>query len=138
MYQHEVFVPFALGDPGGVVFFGHAFSLAHQAYEQFVVQTLGISWNDWFHNRKWVVPIYQTQATYHKPIYAGDNLKITLSVKSIRTSSFELEYQMVQKENHCCQLQTIHVFCDKLSQSKIPIPEEVSGLLARNSVFQPN
>lgn len=114
-------VPFHLTDPGGKLFFGHTFSLFHQAFEHFVCHELHCTWNEWFQNPIWIVPIVHTEANYLSPIVAGKECKIEIALTKYTQSSFSLHAKLSQS-TLCCTIQTVHVFCDPLTQTKIPIP----------------
>ncbi len=124
-YSFFCFIPFHLADPAGILFFGHVFSLFHQAFEQFVIDQLECSWNLWFQNPDWIVPIKQTEAHYLSPLRAGQECLIELSVSSLSSSSFTLTSSFHQQQQLCCVVKTIHVFCHRLNKQKIPIPSNL-------------
>lgn len=128
-FRSLIYVPFHLADPGGILFFGHAFSLAHEAYEQFVQNEWGFVWEDWFQNPAWVVPIKKAEANYLAPIKAGQTCLIEVGVAAVSTSSFTLKSMFSQQQVPCCEVITIHVFCDRATKKKRPIPEEVAALI---------
>lgn len=124
LYAYECFIPFHLADPAGILFYGHVFTLSHQAFEHFVMDYLGYSWNNWFQNKEWVVPIRHTEANFFAPIEAGKNCRIELNVSLISQCSFTVIYRFIQQER-CCEVSIVHVFCDKLEKKKISIPQDV-------------
>lgn len=128
-FTFHSFLPFHWADPAGILFFGHAFTLAHQAYEHFVMEKLEVSWKGWFENPDWIVPIKHTEADYFSPLKAGENCQIDLQVAAMSTSSFTLTATLKQKLP-CCQVKTVHVFCERSSQKKIPIPGDIQTRLA--------
>jgi acyl-CoA thioesterase FadM len=121
-YRFPCFIPFHLADPAGILFFGHLFSLFHQAFEQFVIHQLECPWNLWFQNPEWIVPIKQTEAQYLSPLQAGQECLIELSVIAFSLSSFTLTASFYQQQQLCCVAKTIHVFCNRLNKQKMPIP----------------
>lgn len=129
-FEYDLFLSFHLADPAGILFFGHVFTLAHQIYEQFVYDHLSIEWKDWFYNGKWFIPIKHTEATYHKPLLAGDRCKIDVFIEEVKNSSFSLTYHFYQEQVLCCTVKTTHVFCDRLTQTKQIIPQSVAEQLA--------
>lgn len=130
-FIHQVFIPFHLVDAAGILFFSHAFTLAHQAFENFVIEGLHLKWETWFQNSNWGVPIKQAEADYCKPLLAGQPCLIKLCVEEIRSSSFVMGYQFDQEENTCCKLKIAHVFCDQKTRQKIPIPIEILPFLKK-------
>lgn len=121
-YQYPCFIPFHLADPAGIVFFGHAFTLFHQAFEHFILHHLKCPWTFWFQNPDWIVPIKHAEAEYLHPLQAGQNCQIELCIYSFSTSSFTLTSSIHQGQL-CCTIKTVHVFCHRLTKQKIPIPQ---------------
>lgn len=124
-YHCSLFIPFHLSDSAGILFFGHVFTLAHQAYEQFVIHQLECPWEQWFRNSDWIVPIKHAEADYHSPIAAGQDCRFDITIDSVATTSFTLSTSLFQ-ERLCCTVKTVHVFCDPRTKQKIPIPSHLS------------
>lgn len=120
-YQCSLFIPFHLSDAAGILFFGHVFTLSHQAFEQFVIHHLNCDWDSWFRHPDWAVPIKHAEAHYHFPVQAGQECRFELSIEAIGTTSFTLITSAYQ-QNHCCTVKTVHVFCNPQTKQKIPIP----------------
>lgn len=109
-------------DPAGILFFSRVFDFTHSAYEQ-LIQSIDKQ-EDYWSNEKYVVPIIKSESTYIKPMKYGDEININVCVSELRTSSFELRYNMVSGEGDLlCIVKTVHVFVDKKSWKKIEIPE---------------
>lgn len=123
-YTYSCLIPFHLADPGGILFFGNAFTLFHQAFEHFVIHELQCPWNLWFQNLDWIVPIRHAEAQYLHPLHAGENCLIQISVNSLSVSSFTLNTS-IEQTHLSCSLKTVHVFCNRLNKQKMPIPEEI-------------
>lgn len=130
IFSTKIFIPFQMADPAGILFFGNAFTLAHQTYEQFVCDRLELPWESWFQNEEWFVPIKHTEANYHRPLLAGQSCSIQMYLKEIRTSSFHLHYEFSQNNILCCSVQAIHVFCNKHTGQKQPIPHPIQQKLS--------
>jgi len=120
-YRYTCLIPFHLADPAGVLFFGHAFTLFHQAFESFVIHQLHCPWTFWFQHPEWIVPIKRAEGEYLCPILAGQQCHIELVVSSLSTSSFVLVSSFYQNQL-CCLVKTVHVFCSRLTRQTIPIP----------------
>lgn len=127
--QYETFIPFHYADPAGIMFFAHAFSLAHLAYEHFVLEQLDLKWEEWFQNPKIKIPIKSTEATYIHPLYAGQVCTIHLTLLTIGKHSFSMHYNFNQK-HLCCSVKTVHVFWDTGSQQKMRIPDLIDEKLS--------
>lgn len=123
-YQYSCLIPFHLADPAGILFFGHAFTLFHQAFEHFILHQLECPWSFWFQNPEWIVPIRNAEAQYLHPLQVGQNCLIDISVSSLASSSFVLNSSFKQGD-HCCSLKTVHVFCSRHNGQKMAIPEAI-------------
>lgn len=125
LFEHEIYLPFHLSDSAGIVFFGHVYAIAHEAYELFVQEKLNIKWDDWFDNPEWILPIRQSKADYFAPLTSGKKYLIRMSIPKITLSSMNLTFNFEKEEKIHCQVETIHVFCDRTTKAKIPIPNKV-------------
>jgi acyl-CoA thioester hydrolase/1,4-dihydroxy-2-naphthoyl-CoA hydrolase len=128
-YSKDILIPFHCLDGAGIIFFGHVFTLAHQIFETFVIEGLECPWQNWFQNPDWIVPIKSAEASFQAPIRGGEICKIELHVPEMRNSSFSLAYQLIQKQQLCCTVKTVHVFCDRQTQKKCSIPSQFVPLL---------
>lgn len=131
-FHTAYFIPFHQVDAAGILFFGHVFTFAHQAFENFLTDELRIPWKQWFQNSEWCVPIIQTHSAYHHPLHAGDHCQIQLEVVEIRQTSFRIDYRIKQKDILCCEAYTVHVFCNKQTQQKIEIPPSIRQALEKH------
>lgn len=121
IFRYPCQIPFHLTDTAGILFFGHIFTLAHQAFEHFVIHQLECPWSEWFQNSEWIVPIKKTEAQFHYPLYAGQVSQVEIFIQSISTSSFTSVTTFYQQEL-CSEVKTVHVFCNAKNLQKIPIP----------------
>ena len=120
----QLFIPFHLGDPAGILFFAHAFTLSHQIFEQFVIQTLECPWNHWFQHPEWIVPIKKTEAEFKAPLRCGEWCQVIPSIVAITSTSFTFRCEFFQPDL-CCAVQSVHVFCERQARQKIPIPQNL-------------
>jgi YbgC/YbaW family acyl-CoA thioester hydrolase len=115
-------------DPAGIIFFSRVFDFAHSAYEQ-IIQSIDKE-EDYWNNNKYVVPIIKSESTYVKPMKYGDEIIINVNVSELRSSSFELSYNMVSSDGDLlCSVKTVHVFVDKKSWEKMEIPKNIFTVL---------
>ena len=124
----QLFLPFHLGDPAGILFFGHVFTLSHQVFEQFVMDRLNCTWNEWFQNPNWIVPIRKTESEFYSPLHVGEWCEIHLAISAVNRSSFTCEITFSQSVL-CCSVRTVHVFCDRQSRQAMPIPDSLRLIL---------
>lgn len=111
-------------DPAGIIFYSRVFEFAHSAYEQ-LIQSIEKD-EDYWNNDKYVVPIIKTEANYIKPMNYEDEIMINVRVSELRSSSFELSYNMENEAGEpLCNVKTVHVFVDKNNWEKMDIPEKI-------------
>ena len=115
-------------DPAGIFFFARVYELCHAAYEE-MIESFKLE-EDYWTNENFIVPILKSEASYHKPIKYGESVSIEISVGNLRTSSFELNYEVKNDQDELCtKVKTVHIFIDKKTWMKKEIIEEVkSGL----------
>lgn len=131
-FQKTVEIRFRNADPAGIAFFGHAYELAHDLYEDFV-KHLGFEWKAWFANPEWAVPIRHSACEHLQPMFAGQSLHATIQVEKIGTTSFTLKYCFTRNEKTLCEVTLVHIFISKKEKTSIAIPSEV---LTRLEVYQ--
>ncbi|MFO7525787.1 MAG: acyl-CoA thioesterase [Ignavibacteriaceae bacterium] len=111
-------------DPAGIIFYSRVFEFAHSAYEQ-LIQSIEKD-EDYWNNDKYIVPIIKTEANYIKPIKNGDEITINVKVNQLRSSSFELQYEMLNESGEpLCSVKTVHVFVNKQSWEKMDMPGNI-------------
>lgn len=125
-FSIDRFISFHLSDPGGVLFFGQIFFLCHEAFEQFIDTAMDVSWKNWFQNENRVVPVRHTEASFSRPILAGKSCRIELTIMNVSETAFSISYSFFQEEL-CCEVSVTHVFCDRLTGKKIPIPQHIKN-----------
>lgn len=115
-------------DFAGVLFFGKVFELTHRVFEDYIKSNNFYS--DYFRDKEIIYPIIHSEASYVKTLTAGDEILVKLRVKTIRTSSFELEYEIFKQDSEIAAIvSTIHVAISKISQSKTELPKKLRSLL---------
>ncbi len=128
VFKHQIQIPFHLCDPAGILFYGNFFGLAHSTYELWITKEAG-SWDKWFSNGEWIAPIKSTHAEYFKPLPAGTMTNVEIILKSVTESSFTIVTEFTVGEvTHAC-IETVQVFCDKKSFTKISVPKNVSTFI---------
>lgn len=131
VFQQKFFASFDESDPGGIVFFGNYYRIAHRAFENFVV-ACGLSWSDWFSGDDILIPLVHSEADYKQPLFAGKSYLCQIQVETLGASSVTFSYQFLTEEGQktCAKLKTVHVFVKKASMSKIEIPEKFRSALS--------
>src|SRR5688572_15841097 len=124
MFKSPVSIRFWQADSGGIMFFGNAFHLVHDVYESFVA-SLGFESRDWFENPEWAVPIRHAEADYLRPLKPHESYEARVSIEQVGESSLSLKFTISANGLDHCVAKTVHVFMNKKSLAKMPIPESV-------------
>lgn len=111
-YSHALSVRLHDTDAAGVLFFGHLFRHAHDAYEGFM-ESRGFPLSDLIGDRDapaaLLLPIIRAEARYLRPLRLGDRLRVELRVTELRRRSFALGYRFVGADGAiCAEAQTVH------------------------------
>jgi YbgC/YbaW family acyl-CoA thioester hydrolase len=123
-------VPFDEADGEGIVFFGNYFRLAHRALEQWLPQ-MGISWESWFANSDFGVPLRHVEADYLGPLRPGQEFFVSVRVEKLGESSVVFGYLFENAEGKAlARLQTVHIFISRADGKKASVPEKIRSRLA--------
>lgn len=118
-------------DPAGIFFFARVYELCHSAYEE-LIGSFNLK-EDYWTNAGYIVPILKSEASYHKPVKYGEIITVEIQVNNLRTSSFELNYDIRNDKNEVCtKVKTVHIFVDKKSWKKTEINEDVKRGLEKH------
>ncbi len=128
MYVSKKIIAFFDADPAGIMFFGNLFRYIHTVYEEMLNSSdTGINY---FSHNKIVLPITHTEADYIAPFFMHEAIEIKIRVSSLRTSSFELSYQIFGKDNKLkATAKTVHVCVKKSDMQKCNLPDELMSFL---------
>ncbi|MHC1739394.1 MAG: acyl-CoA thioesterase [Ignavibacteriaceae bacterium] len=128
MHIKAEIIGFSDCDFAGVLFFGKVFDLTHRVFEDYIKSN--DFYSEYFKDKGIVYPIIHCEASYVKTLTAGDEIVVKLRSKTIRTSSFELEFEIFNKDSEIAAIvSTIHVAISKISQSKTELPIILRNLL---------
>ncbi len=128
LYVHETRVRLRDTDAAGVVYFASMLALASEAFEAFLIE----------HNEtiselldaQVVTPVYHASCDYHRPVRAGDLLRIEMLAIEVRQQSFSLEFRIQQADGHrAATAQVIHVVVSGTTWEKRVIPERLRKAL---------
>jgi len=122
-------VAFDEADGEGIVFFGNYFRLAHRAFEAWLPQR-GFTWEEWFRNPEFGVPLVHVESDYLRPLRPGDAYDVEIQTQKVGESSVEFGYALTAPDGTpLANLKTVHVFVTRAGgMRKIPIP---AGIKAR-------
>jgi YbgC/YbaW family acyl-CoA thioester hydrolase len=124
-------IQFSEADPAGISFFANVYRWHHEAYEAFVTDHLRIEYGKWFLSTDVAVPIRKSEAEYFGPFHPGRTARIDFYISKLGSSSFTAESKIYNEKSVLCStVQTVHVFMDVKSGTKLEIPAEFRNLLA--------
>jgi len=100
-------------DAAGVLFFGHLFRHAHDAYESLMAD-LGFPLHELIQQgiapHATALPITRAEASYKRPIRQGDSIEVLVTVAEVRRRSFALDYGFHDDLGRtCATARTVHV-----------------------------
>ena len=98
MYKIELTPPtLEKFDLGGVLYHANYFHLFEQARERFLAEKAKLPYPTLVKQGQHLA-IVETEVKYLKPVYYGDQLKITLSCSNLRNSSVVIHYKIYNLE----------------------------------------
>ena len=122
-------VNFDEADGEGIVFFGNYFRLAHRALEAYLAR-IGFTWEEWFKNKEFGVPLRHVEADYLRPLRPGDTFVAVIQISEIGDSSVSFDYEFQDQAGKAlAKLKTAHVFASRSEFRKISIPADVRAKL---------
>ncbi len=128
-------------DAAGVLFFGHLFRHAHDAYEGLMDQ-LGVPLNSLIQkgfrtgagtrtgdaDGATPLPITRAQARYLRPLRLGDRVRVEVRIADQRHRSFAVEYRFIDAHGElAAEAQTVHCLADPHAPA---LPERLRSALA--------
>jgi len=126
-FIHPRTVRFQDTDAAGVVYFANVLAMCHEAYEA-LLATSGINVKTFFSGSDFAVPIVHAEVDFSKPMFCGDRIEIHLTVTSLQTTEFEIEYRLFtpgQTEKPLSYAVTRHVCIDAMTRSRRPLPDSL-------------
>jgi 1,4-dihydroxy-2-naphthoyl-CoA hydrolase len=127
-FTHDLRIRLHDTDAAGVLFYGHLFRHAHDAYESFMEHIgfalpalIGLGPTPLL-----PLPIIQAQARYLRPLRHGEAVRIELRVTEVRDRSFALDYRFCDTQGRACATaSTVHCLAD----AQMTLPAELRRAL---------
>jgi 1,4-dihydroxy-2-naphthoyl-CoA hydrolase len=117
-------------DAAGVVFFARLLAICHEAYEE-ALAAAGIELNGFFRDNAVGVPITSSEASYLRPLAAGDRVRVTVAPGILTENSFEIRFEIVKlgprTEKLAVRARTEHVCIDAKTRGRRPLPPGVAA-----------
>lgn len=117
-------IHFADTDAAGVVFFANFLRICHEAYEESLVAS-GIELKTFFAENAVIVPIVKSEASYLRPLFCGDKLRVTVTPAPVSETSFEISFLMTKEgliEKAVARVRTEHVCTSPGKRERAPLP----------------
>lgn len=129
MYSFKTSVKLHDTDMAGLLFFGHQFKIAHDAYEEFM-EAVGLGFARLIHSGEFLLPIVRAEADYKAMLQVGDKLKVQVRAVNIGKTSFTLDYNLIGIDGESVgTVKTVHVCVDSERREKMPLPEKLRKAL---------
>ncbi len=89
-----IWVRFGDTDPYGVVYFVSYFRYCHHGIEEFI-RSLGLAPDAMFRNQeqKFGLPVVGARCDFHKPVWYGQKLELSVAVKQLKPRSLAFGFQ---------------------------------------------
>jgi 1,4-dihydroxy-2-naphthoyl-CoA hydrolase len=117
-------------DAAGVVFFANLLAICHEAYEE-ALAAAGVELNGFFRDNALVVPIAASEASYHRPLAAGDRVRVTVAPATLTENSFEIRFEIIKlgprAEKLAVRARTEHVCIDAKTRGRLPLPPDLAA-----------
>lgn len=120
-YKTQVTLKFRDGDPAKIMYFANIFSLAHDAFETFIVAA-GYLWEEWFRKSNYLIPIRHTEADFKIPFIPGETYEIDVTVDRFGETSFKMKYVFLKNKQIHATVKMVHAVLDPKTVQKTPLP----------------
>ncbi len=130
MFKTRLLIRFHHADRARVMFYGNLYLLAHQVLERFVVEAVGLGWDEFFANPEWTAPFRRVEADYFRPHPPGREVEATLAIVSLGETSLTMRIDFHDLDGeHLSRLVAVNVFTDADATGKIPMPASIRAQL---------
>ena len=130
VFHTKKVITFREADPAQIMFFGNAFSFAHDAFEQFL-PAMGYTWKEWFHNKDLMIPIRHCEGDFLAPFLPGETYDITVVVANLGETSFKMKYTFSQNGRTHAVVTMVHAVLDSGTKSKLALPATMRSRLEK-------
>lgn len=121
VFRTKKTITFREADPAGIMFFGNIFAFAHDAFEEFIVDT-GYTWQEWFGSRDYMIPLRHTESNFLAPFSPGETYDIAVTVASFGETSFKMKYIFCQGDRTHAIVTMVHAVLNSANKQKISLP----------------
>ena len=116
-------------DAAGIMFYGHLFRHAHDAYEAFM-GAIGFPLERIIAAADPLLPLVHAEADYYHPLRHGEALCVALGVHHIGSTAFTLDYRFLDGDSQLrARVRTVHVRLGPDRGSSAPFPPALVAAL---------
>jgi YbgC/YbaW family acyl-CoA thioester hydrolase len=120
-FKTQTRIKFREADPAQIMYFANVFSLAHDTFEEFIVEA-GYRWEEWFSADQHMIPIRHVEADYKSPFIPGQLYDIEASVESLTSTSFKMKYVFTNNNRLHATVSMVHAVLDPRTKQKMALP----------------
>jgi 1,4-dihydroxy-2-naphthoyl-CoA hydrolase len=125
-------------DAAGVMYFSHMLDICHEAYEE-SLEASNIRLQDFCQGRVLALPITHAEVDFHRPLVSGDMVTVILLPHQLKSTEFEISYQVLLSQNNpespspplVAQAKTRHVCIHPITRKRQDLPTLVIEWLRR-------
>jgi 1,4-dihydroxy-2-naphthoyl-CoA hydrolase len=133
-FEYRFKVPLHDIDAAGIMFFGHLFRHAHDAYEAFM-GAIGFPLDQVIREGSWRLPLVHAEADYRLPLRHGDKTTVRLSPSKVGHSSFVLDYRFIGDGGQLsASARTVHAQMAADGAAAVPLAEPLWAALSARLV----
>ncbi len=129
MFRYETKIRLYDTDAAGILFFAAQFRLVQEAFEEFL-EKYHMPLNKILTKKDYLLPFVHAESDFLQPLYAGDNIEITLKCIRTGTTSFTIGHQILKNGTPAGSGNTVHVTMDRKTKEKIELPAEIKKLIS--------
>jgi 1,4-dihydroxy-2-naphthoyl-CoA hydrolase len=130
MFIYHTHVRLKDTDATGVLYFAEQFRMAQEGFEAFLKEK-GFPLRQLIEGSPFLMPVAHAEADYMAPVMVGDELRITLRIAKVGTSSVTLQYVFHDRERKIDvgRVEMVHVVIDRDKRTSVPIPDFLRTIL---------
>ncbi|HTQ31232.1 MAG TPA: acyl-CoA thioesterase [Opitutaceae bacterium] len=128
-FTYQRTIHFSDTDAAGVMFFANYLALCHEAYEE-ALAAAGIDLKTFFADHGVVVPIARSEASYLRPLGAGDKVRVLVTPAALSENSYALDSEVVKlgpAEKSAARIRTEHVCISSKTRERLPLPPALAA-----------
>ncbi|MFM6926928.1 MAG: acyl-CoA thioesterase [Bdellovibrio sp.] len=122
VFRTKKTLTFREADPAKIMFFGNIYGIAHDAFEQFILDA-GFTWKEYFNDPNHAIPLRHSEANYLAPFFPGETYEIAVTLASFGETSFKMKYVFTQGDKTHAVVTMVHSVLDLKTKQKTAIPE---------------